>query len=148
MLIRQKQNRQSRTAFTLMEMLVVVAIIVALAGIGGFFLMGALGESKESIAQTQVKGPLTQACQAYAIKHGGQFPDQLQDLLRKDDQGYGPYLDNPDALNDPWSTPTQQRQYQYDKAGPNNMGLKPDIWTTEPKTNKKIGNWPTNTGVR
>jgi prepilin-type N-terminal cleavage/methylation domain-containing protein len=147
-LLRQKIKSRRRAAFTLMEMLVVVAIIVALAGIGGFFLMGALSDSKKSIAQTQVKGPLTQACMTYSINHGGNFPDNLADLLKKDDLGKGPYLDNPDALEDPWSTPNQKRFYQYDKTGPNNMGMKPDIWAVDPKDNSKIGNWPAAVGQR
>ncbi len=41
MLLRQDGKRNRRAAFTLMEMLIVVAIIVALAGIGGYYLIGA-----------------------------------------------------------------------------------------------------------
>jgi type II secretory pathway pseudopilin PulG len=124
-----------------MEMLIVVAIIVALAGIGGWFLMGALagGQKDAAFAQTKV---LTSACQQYAIKHGNQFPESLEKLLEKDEQGFGPYLESEDAIYDPWSTPTNRRKYQYNKEGPKNKGLKPDIWTTDPKDNTEIGNWP------
>ncbi len=136
MLLRQDSKRQRRAAFTLMEMLVVVAIIVALAGIGGFFLMGALGGAQKDIAQTQVKGALTQACQAYFTRHNGTFPETLAELLKKDEFG-GPYLESPDALIDPW-----KQQYQYDKSGQMNNGTKPDIWTVDPKEpGVKIGNW-------
>src|SRR6266849_6080707 len=82
MLLRQEQKRQRRAAFTLMEMLVVVAIIVALASIGGFFLMGALAGSQRDVALAQTK-VLTQACQAYEVKHNGARPEQLRDLLQK-----------------------------------------------------------------
>jgi general secretion pathway protein G len=139
MLLRQSfSSRQRRSAFTLMEMLVVVAIIVALAGIGGFFLLGALRESQEDVASAQVKGPLTQACQAYSLKHNGEFPQNLQLLLQRDAMG-GPYLENADALIDPWGQP-----YQYDASGPKNNQTKPDIWTTVKNSNpqKMIGNWP------
>ncbi len=57
MLQRHAINRQKRAAFTLMEMLVVVAIIVALAGIGGFFLLGALEDAKVDVR----RGPPSRA---------------------------------------------------------------------------------------
>jgi general secretion pathway protein G len=137
MLLRHGSLRQRRVAFTLMEMLVVVAIIVALAAIGGFYLLGALSDSKEGIAEAQVRGALTQACTHYNLKHG-EWPQQLNQLLAKDALG-GPYLESADALVDPWGHP-----YQYDAAGTLNNGTKPDIWTVVPNSQpqKKIGNWP------
>src|SRR5476651_312461 len=99
MLLRQEQKIRRRAAFTLMEMLVVVAIIVALAGIGGYFLLGALGGSQKDIAQTQVKTTLTNACQSYYLKHQ-RFPDSLQVLLVKDEFSML-YLDDPNAILDP-----------------------------------------------
>jgi general secretion pathway protein G len=137
MILRRETQRKRRTAFTLMEMLVVVAIIVALAGISGFFLMGVLKESNRDLAQIQAKTTLTQACQAYAIKHNGQFPESLQQLLQQDARG-GPYLEDPEALKDPWG-----QAFQYERSGPRNNNRKPDIWTKGPD-GTDIGNWPTN----
>jgi type II secretory pathway pseudopilin PulG len=119
-----------------MEMLVVVAIIVALAGIGGYFLMGQLNVSQKDVAKTQVKGPLTQAVQTYFLRHQ-QYPGSLAQLRQADDRGPA-ILDSDDALIDPWG-----RQYQYDPAGPMNQGMKPDIWTIAPD-NQKLGNWASN----
>jgi general secretion pathway protein G len=137
MLLRQKSKSRRRVAFTLMEMLVVVAIIVALAGIGGFFLFGALRSSQQDVAFLQARGTLSNACGAYAARHNGEFPESLDQLLAKDAAG-GPYLESEDALVDPW-----RQKYQYDKSGQMNNGMKPDIWTVDPKEpNKKIGNWP------
>lgn len=139
MLLREvsQRRRQQRSAFTLMEMLVVVAIIVALAGIGGFFLLGQLGDAQADLAQAQVSGALTSACQAYKIKHN-EYPQTLQVLLQKDALG-GPYLESQDALTDPWGRP-----YQYEPSGTKNNGMKPDIWTVVPNSNpqKTVGNWP------
>jgi len=136
MILRQQQrSRDRRAAFTLMEMLVVVAIIVALAGIGGFFLLGALSSSQKDVAQTQAKGALTNACMAYRINNNA-FPESLQQLLTQDAKGKGPYLEDPDVLKDPWGNP-----YQYDRSGPHNRGLRPDIWAQAPD-GTTIGNWP------
>ncbi len=128
-----KTQRRRRAAFTLMEMLVVVAIIVALAGIGGFFLIGALSGGQKDIAGTQVKA-LTTACEMYQIKHQTP-PATLRTLLQKDELG-GPYLKSADSLRDPWG-----KEYQYDASGTKNNGLSPDVWTTAPD-GTIIGNWP------
>jgi type II secretory pathway pseudopilin PulG len=119
-----------------MEMLVVVAIIVALAGIGGYFLLGQLGQSQKDVAKAQVKGALTDACKTYYINNN-QWPESLQQLLQRDAKGKGPYLEDADALKDPWDQP-----YQYDRTGSNNGGRRPDIWAVAPD-GTKIGNWPT-----
>ena len=42
-----------RHGFTLMEILVVVAIILILAGLGGYYFMGQLKESRKSAAKIQ-----------------------------------------------------------------------------------------------
>jgi hypothetical protein len=101
--------------------------------------LGQLNFAQEDIAKTQVSGPLTQACQAYFIRHK-EYPQNLQLLTQRDPaNGNAPYLDNADALLDPWAHP-----YQYDPSGQKNNNTKPDIWTVVQKSNpqKMIGNWP------
>jgi general secretion pathway protein G len=132
-MIVRKTNSVVRGAFTLMEMLVVVAILVVLAGIGGYYYMGSLDKAKENAAKLQID-VLTKACQAYEVENG-ERPASLVALT----QPYGnnaPKLDDPSKLMDPWN-----KQYQYNAQGSNNQGMKPDIWTVSPK-GAQIGNWP------
>ena len=135
MILRREVRRQRRAAFTLMEMLVVVAIIVALAGIGGYFLLNQLSQSQKDVARAQVKGPLTDSCKTFYLKNH-QWPPSLDQLLVNDGKG-GPYLEDRDALKDPWG-----QAYQYDPSGPMNEGRRPDIWSQSPD-GQKIGNWST-----
>jgi general secretion pathway protein G len=119
-----------------MEMLVVVAIIVALAGLGGYYIMGQFKESQKNTALIQVKTALTQAVQTYALKHQGQYPGSLGELLAPDpSNGNQPYLKDRDALVDPWGN-----EYRYDPAGSNNGGYQPDIFTVAPD-GATLGNW-------
>jgi general secretion pathway protein G len=126
------ENPVARAAFTLMEMLIVVAIIVALAGLGGYYFIGQLNEAKKKTAKVQAN-EITKACETYAIDHG-QYPQQLEQLLQRDNFG-GPYLKNADALRDPWGNP-----YRYNAAGTNSGGTQPDVWAEVPGVGQ-IGNW-------
>jgi hypothetical protein len=116
---------------TVLGLVIFVACMVAM---GSYFLVRSLPSTREEVALTQVKGPLTTAVQAYFLKHNGEFPATLDKLLERDHVG-GPYLENADALLDPWGN-----RYQYDIKGPRNNGAKPDIWTIGPD-DTIIGNW-------
>ena len=91
------------------------------------------GYSLSDAAAAQIRGPLTQACEAYRHKHG-KYPDHLGVLLDPDEHGIV-YIDRREGLIDPW-----RRPYQYDPKGPMNEGRRPDIWTVTPD-GKVIGNW-------
>jgi general secretion pathway protein G len=133
-MIIQRQQRQAarRQAFTLMEVLVVVAILVILAGAASIYVFGELDRAKDDRAKADVS-TLARACEAYKL-HFEDFPDSLEQLCAPPDGGK-PQLDNREMLLDPWGRP-----YRYDKAGPNNNGLKPDVSTTGSK-GQVIGNW-------
>jgi general secretion pathway protein G len=113
-MILQQSNRKPtrRNAFTLMEVLVVVAILVVLAGIGiGVFAY--LDSSKEKAAQLQIRNIET-AVVNYKMDHGS-FPDSLQVLTVPQD-GKAAYLEQKDLM-DPWG-----RQFQYDQSKPSPKG--------------------------
>lgn len=131
---RRDRRRADRLGFTLMEVLVVVAILVILAGTASIFLFKYLDEAKTNRAQADLQ-TLTKACQTFKLKYDD-YPQSLDQLLSPPDNGK-PYLESADALNDPWG-----KRYQYDPSGGNNRGMKPDIWTVTPD-NEQVANWQT-----
>jgi len=122
----------NRSAFTLLEVLIVVAIIVVLAGVSSVYVFRYLEDAKEQRCKADVK-TIEKAAQAYELKIG-QLPGALQELMQPPDGGK-PYLEA-GSINDPWG-----KQYQYDAGGGRNSGQKPDVWTTTPD-GRTIGNWP------
>src|SRR3954454_21780734 len=83
-------GRQTRTlgrsAFTLMEVLVVVAILVVLAS-GSLIYLSYLDSAKLSTAKLDIK-KLETAVDAYYTdpSHGGQYPPNLEMLTKRDQQ--------------------------------------------------------------
>jgi general secretion pathway protein G len=126
------QHSSRRLAFTLMEMLIVVAIIVALAGIGVVYVIPQFEKAKDGIAKTGAVN-VGNALQMY-YKDYDTYPGTLQELTVRGDRG-GPYIPA-EGIVDPWG-----RQYDYNPNGTNNQGAKPDVWATNPKTGVQIGNW-------
>jgi general secretion pathway protein G len=124
----------SRRAFTLLEILVVVAIIVMLAGVGSYYIMQRFEDSKLSTARMGVEKVST-AVKSYKLDHGD-YPTDLNVLMQKSDNGYGPYL-KADELKDPW-----KNDFVYDIGGNNNGGAFPDVSSRGPNGNGPvIGNW-------
>jgi general secretion pathway protein G len=130
---RHNRRRDDRLGFTLMEVLVVVAILVILAGTASVFVFRYLDQAKDDRARADVK-TIETACTAYKLRNGD-YPSSLQVLVTPDDGSAKPYLDSAEAILDPWGKP-----YQYDPSGPNHNGLKPDISTTN-ADGELIGNW-------
>lgn len=107
----QLQNNSSQSGFTLLELLVVVAIIGLLAALVGPRVFGHISKSEVTTAKAQIEA-LSRALESYRIDLG-HLPDAtlgLQALvLRPADapKWHGPYLLK-DVPLDPWG-----HAYQY-----------------------------------
>jgi general secretion pathway protein G len=136
MVVRQRSGHV-RGGFTLMEILVVVAIIVVLAGAAVPLYMRFLDQSKVDRARIDCNS-LSQMAEAYKLRYGD-FPASLDILAQPQQDGSPPYIP-PSGLVDPWG-----RRYEYAPQGQHNALLqKPDIWTQGPKPgdpNGMVGNW-------
>jgi len=120
-----------RAAFTLMEVLVVAAILVILASVASVGVLRYLDEAKEKTAVTGVM-KLEQAAAAYKLNHGD-WPTSLSELLVAEDGKAAPLEQK--ELYDPWG---QEYVYQYQNRHPTT--LKPRIFSSGGGT-KEIANW-------
>lgn len=139
-----KRTRRSR-GFTLMEILVVLAILGLLAGLAISKLGGTFDNAKidtvRLFVNTSIKVPL------FSYKMSiGDFPstqDGLQALItppsNKADRWRGPYLEPAKIPVDPWGEP-----YKYAFPGTHNKDSY-DVWSSGPDhqsgTEDDIGNW-------
>lgn len=131
--IQRSARAGRRAAFTLLEVLIVVAILVVLAGVSSIYVFRYLDDAKEKRVKMDLE-TLTKACQAYEANKGAK-PESLTVLVQPGDGGK-PYIEDQEKLMDPWGKP-----YNYDANGGRNNGLKPDISTTTPD-GITLGNWP------
>ena len=123
-----------------MEVLVIVAILVVLAGTGGVIYLRYLDDDKKDVAKTQVE-TLTNTLQTYMIKYGD-YPPTLMSLTQMMADGSPAYLEM-SAVIDPWGRP-----YEYSPQGAHHQQTgKPDVWSNGPRLNDPngvIGNWSIN----
>ena len=124
--------RTLRRGFTLLEVLVVVAIIVMLAGIGGYYVLQRYEEAKVSKAKADCLA-LSEAVEQYKLNNGD-YPGSIDALAQPQPNG-GPAFVPADKTRDPWGKP-----YVIDPSGSHNGGLKADVYTTSPR-GQVIGNW-------
>lgn len=102
-----------QAGFTLLELLVVLAILGLLAALVGPRVMGYLGSSKTQTASIQL-GNIEASLDLFRIDTG-KYPQKLDDLMTKPASASnwnGPYFKKPSALMDPWGEP-----YQYKSPG-------------------------------
>jgi len=138
-------RRLNRSAFTLIEIVLVLAIIALLLGAAIFKLTGVFSSSQKQRV-VQDFSTFTSALNIYRM-NAGTFPstDQgLNALVSKPTTGRVPKSYEPTLKSeqlDPWQNP-----YGYRFPPQNNKG-EPDIWSFGPDmidgTEDDIGNWET-----
>jgi general secretion pathway protein G len=109
-----KRPIKSSRGFTLMELLIVMAILAMLAALVGPALFSNLGRGQRSAAQTQMDA-LATALDSYRLDVG-RYPRDLDGLLENDtgrDAWNGPYLERAEVIPlDPWGN-----EYVYSAEG-------------------------------
>jgi general secretion pathway protein G len=131
-----------KSGFTLIELMIVVIIMSALAGMVLPRLLNRAETAKSYIAKAEINGSLTTALKLYKLDNGT-FPSNsdggLKALMTKPSSAKnwkGPYLDK--APNDPWGRP-----YNYKSHGSHNpTGF--DIWSLgadEASGEDDVNNW-------
>ena len=97
-----------RQGFTLIEILVVVAIIAMLGAVVVPNLMGGLDDSRQTAAREVIQSVET-ALNMYRMKHGGAYPDSL-DVLTQETEDEDALLQG--DYVDPWGV-----EIKYERRG-------------------------------
>jgi len=122
----------ARRGFTLMEVMVVAAILVILAGVGSVAMFRYLDDAKENTAKIQLH-TIETAVGTYKTNHGD-FPANLQVLCQP--EGNKPaYLEEKD-ITDPWGN-----LFVYNPGEKNPNTQKPHISVQQSPSGNPIANW-------
>ena len=135
------KKSQLYRAFTLVEIMLVVAILGILAALVIPRIAGKSEEARVTRTEADIKGGIKTALDEFEVDNGF-YPSSLQDLLtqpRNTKNWHGPYLDQMPV--DPWGN-----VYQYAYPGKHNANGY-DLWSAGPDGKSgdedDIGNWQT-----
>ncbi len=143
--LRNEEGQMTRRGFTLIELMLVIVIIGALAAMVVPRLVGQLKGSNEDIARADIEGNLSLVLRLYAVQNHGQYPTTNQGLVALvtlptsppvPENWNGPYLEK--VPKDPWG-----REYQYHYPG-NHPPFDYDLYSMGPDgvdSGDDIANW-------
>ncbi len=94
---RQHRKGHEMAGFTLIELMVVIAILSILAAVVGVNVLGAFGEGSIAAAKTEIKS-LADAVIMFKLENG-KFPPDLETLINNPKRSY---LDKSEVPADPW----------------------------------------------
>ncbi|MDX2146252.1 MAG: type II secretion system major pseudopilin GspG [Planctomycetota bacterium] len=106
---RDRARSTRRPAFTIIEIIVVVIIIGVIAAVIAPRLIGRVGQSKQSVAKVNATS-LANAVKSFMLDHGKPETGATINILWErpssvEESKWEPYVDNADALLDPWGKP-------------------------------------------
>jgi general secretion pathway protein G len=130
-----KNHRKDERGFTLIEIMIVVAIIGLIASLIMPNLLGRYEKSKEEVTRAQVE-MLSSSVQAFIVDVG-RCPTALNELIASTEQKWrGPYLSKKELPIDGWG-----REYQYKCPGEHGMF---DLYSLGPNNkldDRALKNW-------
>lgn len=97
------QRSPRSRGFTLIELIVVIALIAVLAAVVAPNLLGKASDANRKSAAVQIE-KISSSIELYHLETG-RYPDQLEDLVNKPqgvDRWAGPYVRKMSQLQDPW----------------------------------------------
>jgi general secretion pathway protein G len=124
-----RRRATDRKAFTLMEVLVVVAILVILAGVAIIAVPRYIDDARKSRAHLAAQS-LAQACEAYHLNSAnadGGYPQDLQQLVQPSFGGASFVKTGPQDLMTPWG-----QKFNYEVSTKSDQTQYPLVWTTAP----------------
>lgn len=107
-------SRQARAGFTLIEILIAMAIVVILGVTVGLPMLKFVTGARDTAAKSALKA-IKVGVQNFYIEVG-RYPETLRDLVEKPqneeiaEDWKGPYIEGKNALKDPWKRPYQYQE--------------------------------------